>query len=636
MKPLFFLPLLLLFCFSVNAQVGINNTNPKAMLDVTANNATSPSNTDGILIPRLDALPTNVPTADQNGMLIFLTSASGGFQPGFLYWDQTIPNWVAINTGANTGAGWELEGNKIEDTDFFGTTNNKPVKIYTNNTQQFSFTPDGQLNFTGGIELGNGSTETSGGIAIGKSLLLGGNTKADRYNTIAIGNSSQALQNSAVALGHNSEASGVAAVSIGHLSKAEQKASAFGPESDASGKRAIAIGNKSIASAESAISIGDESIASANNALAFGYKANASGSSALAFGRTAVASATATAIGSSSKASGQSAISIGYSEASGEKSIAIGGQGTIGPGLTGKATASFKNSTAIGTGAKASQTDATAIGRGSNASQTDAIAIGRYTLASEIGSVAIGSEANVYDQYGIAIGFSSEADVSSIGIGRLANAYGDLSVAIGDDSEADTTAVAIGNKANAYGENSIAIGNGASAGTNQIRLGNSNVISIGGYAAFTNISDGRFKYDIHHNVPGLKFIKNLRPITYKLNRKKLSQFKKEHEIASNTEQIETGFIAQEVEALAKKLDYEFNGVKRPDDLTKDNYTLSYSLFVVPLVKAVQEQQQEIEILKNKLSELQSIKAEFDALKKVVLNTQKTDNSKDDLMDATAK
>ena len=49
----------------------------------------------------------------------------------------------------------------------------------------------------------------------------------------------------------------------------------------------------------------------------------------------------------------------------------------------------------------------------------------------------------------------------------------------------------------------------------------------------------------------------------------------------------TGFIAQDVEKAAIELGYDFSGVTKPT--TADGlYTLNYSEFVMPLVKAVQE------------------------------------------------
>ncbi len=73
---------------------------------------------------------------------------------------------------------------------------------------------------------------------------------------------------------------------------------------------------------------------------------------------------------------------------------------------------------------------------------------------------------------------------------------------------------------------------------------------------------------------------------------------------------QSGFIAQEVETAAKAAGYDFNGLHTPQN-PDDYYSLSYQQFVVPLVKAVQEQQTMIEELKKQNArlnnELQQIK-----------------------------
>jgi hypothetical protein len=69
--------------------------------------------------------------------------------------------------------------------------------------------------------------------------------------------------------------------------------------------------------------------------------------------------------------------------------------------------------------------------------------------------------------------------------------------------------------------------------------------------------------------------------------------------------VYNGFIAQEVEAAATKLNYDFSGVDKPQ--TKDGlYGLRYAEFVVPLVKAVQELSQQNEDLKKEVDNLKSI------------------------------
>jgi hypothetical protein len=87
-----------------------------------------------------------------------------------------------------------------------------------------------------------------------------------------------------------------------------------------------------------------------------------------------------------------------------------------------------------------------------------------------------------------------------------------------------------------------------------------------------------------------------------------SMFKGEfwdNSIAAKEHILYSGFSAQQVEQAANNAGYNFSGVVKPAN-DHDTYALSYSEFVVPLVKAVQEQQKmiddlkkEIEVLKNK-------------------------------------
>jgi len=69
--------------------------------------------------------------------------------------------------------------------------------------------------------------------------------------------------------------------------------------------------------------------------------------------------------------------------------------------------------------------------------------------------------------------------------------------------------------------------------------------------------------------------------------------------------IYTGLIAQEVEEAAKKLNFEFSGVDKPE--AKDGlYGLRYDNFVVPLVKAVQELSKQNEELQNRVETLETL------------------------------
>jgi hypothetical protein len=125
---------------------------------------------------------------------------------------------------------------------------------------------------------------------------------------------------------------------------------------------------------------------------------------------------------------------------------------------------------------------------------------------------------------------------------------------------------------------------------------------IEGQALWSTPTDGRFKTNVTEDVKGLEFIKRLRPVTYNDESRKFLQFlvksmpdsvqqrylsDDKHPTVNPKRQ--TGFIAQEVEIAAKAVGYDFNGVHIPED-GNGNYSIAYGAFVVPLVKAVQEQQ----------------------------------------------
>jgi len=95
-------------------QVGINTTSPKAQLDIVASNQALPTNNDGILIPRIDSFPVVNPTANQNAMLVFLTTVTGSKQPGYYYWNYATTSWVSITyTGTDKHYIGELWGGGI-------------------------------------------------------------------------------------------------------------------------------------------------------------------------------------------------------------------------------------------------------------------------------------------------------------------------------------------------------------------------------------------------------------------------------------------------------------------------------------------------------------------------------------------
>lgn len=113
MKHLITLLTLLSISYSYT-QVGVGTTSPNAQLEIAASNSATPTNSDGLIIPRLTSLPTTNPTAAQHGMLIQLLNTSGIKTPGFYYWDNTVPDWIPFVTSATIfgyqDADWFEEG----------------------------------------------------------------------------------------------------------------------------------------------------------------------------------------------------------------------------------------------------------------------------------------------------------------------------------------------------------------------------------------------------------------------------------------------------------------------------------------------------------------------------------------------
>jgi hypothetical protein len=167
--------------------------------------------------------------------------------------------------------------------------------------------------------------------------------------------------------------------------------------------------------------------------------------------------------------------------------------------------------------------------------------------------------------------------------------------------------------------NAMAIGyNAVTTGSDRVRIGNTAVLSIGGQVGWTTFSDGRFKEDIAEDISGLDFILKLRPVSYTTDIASLNTFMGVDRISqikeSRGEKISvqdfavqqtirhTGFIAQEVEKAAKELGFNFSGVDAPKN-EKDIYGIRYAEFVVPLVKAMQEMNQENQEMMTLIKEL---------------------------------
>jgi len=224
-------------------------------------------------------------------------------------------------------------------------------------------------------------------------------------------------------------------------------------------------------------------------------------------------------------------------------------------------------------------------------------------LNTAVGSHALYSNTTGYENVSVGVSagynFTTGFRNTAIGTSALNNmTTGDYNTAVGYISGPSTTRLG----------NTMCLGNGASVATsNYVRIGNGSINSITGNVSFTSTSDGRFKHNIREDVPGLDFILKLRPLTYYFDLHEYNNFIGENDDTEwegkyDIEKIKfTGFIAQEVEQAATAIDYDFSGV----DKAGMAMGLRYSEFVVPLVKAIQEQQALIEALQKEIAEMKN-------------------------------
>lgn len=284
------------------------------------------------------------------------------------------------------------------------------------------------------------------------------------------------------------------------------------------------------------------------------------------------------------------------------------------------------NTAIAGTALYSNQNDwNTAIGFQSLYNNADSfnVAVGINALFSNTsgpgGSTAVGYEAlqknttgfgEAFGESALAVNQTGEANVAigDAALGSVTSSSGNAAIGaltgsnIVSSGATYNTAVGIFSGPKTDGlSNTTALGYDALTLTSHsIYLGNSAITSIAGHVGWTAHSDGRFKRNIKENVPGIEFIRLLRPITYTWDLNGLETFRhptgsktialpgEAETIAENETTPYTGFIAQEVEAAAQKLNFAFSGVDAPKDPSKSTYGLRYAEFVVPLTKAAQQ------------------------------------------------
>ncbi|MDP2386905.1 MAG: tail fiber domain-containing protein [Bacteroidota bacterium] len=339
----------------------------------------------------------------------------------------------------------------------------------------------------------------------------------------------------------------------------------------------------------------------ASNNTAVGYKALYTATSATpnnAFGAYALYNNTT---GYFNLAMGDSAM---YSTTTGLGNVAIGSYS-----MRKNTTAS--NNTAVG--GKTMYANTTGVGNA---------AFGWATLTSNTtgaNSSAYGYQSLFYNTTGnnnSAIGFKSlfnnttGSDNTALGVNTgLTCVTGSYNTFVGEYADAG---------GNNY-QNATAVGYGAVvSASNKIRIGNASVTEIAGQVGWTTLSDSRFKTDVQENVKGLEFIKKLRPVTYKVNTAQLDDYliqnmpdsvklmhKAGMSFTVSSATIHSGFLAQEVELAAQQVGYTNTIVSAPAN-ENDVYGIAYGELVVPLVKAMQEQNAQVDSLIKTTHKLDSV------------------------------
>ncbi|MCI0716302.1 MAG: tail fiber domain-containing protein, partial [Chlorobi bacterium] len=155
---------------------------------------------------------------------------------------------------------------------------------------------------------------------------------------------------------------------------------------------------------------------------------------------------------------------------------------------------------------------------------------------------------------------------------------------------------------NTTGSNNIGIGYSAQvpSGTsdNQVRIGNTAVTYAGIQVAWTITSDRRWKQNILPSKLGLGFISRLNPVSYT-------------RINDESQKTEYGFIGQEVDSLLK--DYKVDNPGMITITDEGNYELRYNDLLAPMVKAIQELNEENQNLKIKNQNLEMRLAKLEQL-----------------------
>jgi len=211
-------------------------------------------------------------------------------------------------------------------------------------------------------------------------------------------------------------------------------------------------------------------------------------------------------------------------------------------------------------------------------------------------------------QYNTAIGYATGTDIGT-GDGNIYLGYqagndnqdGDDNIMIGYNSDVSaTTGVS----------NAIAIGDHVSAAANDFSFGKSSNVVTNDFdtdANWSRSSDARIKRNVNDDTLGLDFINDLRTVTYqwKPSNEVPKELASEYNIENqkNLEATMHGFIAQEVKAAMDKAGNTTFAGWKIDEVDGVTQRTSREMFVMPLIKAVQELSAQVTTLQDEIKTL---------------------------------
>ncbi len=326
---------------------------------------------------------------------------------------------------------------------------------------------------------------------------------------------------------------------------------------------------------------------------------------------TTASGTNSTAIGVKTKALGYASTALGDSTiAEGEFSTAMGYETTASriasTAMGSNTTASGIYSTAMGKGTTASGIYSTAMGVNTTSSGDTSTSMGINTTSSGIGSTSMGYTTTASGLASTAMGRGTVANsYCQTAVGRL-NYFNDTHS--GTEWEAEDPLFVIG-KGNPYGERSNALTvlkNGRVGLQSVIKptyaldlpSNADNGIGKARATAWTTYSDGRLKTERQELPYGLNEVLSLQPLKYFHHNSTTKEGKLVVE-ETGTESI--GFVAQDIYKLIPE------AVNVPEDETADLWGMNYDKLIPVLVKAIQEQQDIINELKQRIEQLEQKK-----------------------------